>query len=83
MPAGESTWERREEEFPHCYPEAKNTSDFFVTAADCINRRLIPASVNLIYDSEILICNQYFPGYLTLIDSQSLNTEKSVSCFFY
>ena len=27
-----------------------------------------PASVNLIHDSEILICNQNFPCYLTLID---------------
>ena len=27
-----------------------------------------PASVNLIYDSEILVCNQNFPCYLTLID---------------
>ena len=26
------------------------------------------APVNLIYDSEILICNQNFPCYLTLID---------------
>ena len=35
------------------------------------------APVNLIYDSEILICNQNFPCYLTLIDM-----EKSVTCFF-
>ena len=80
--AGKSAWERRKEKFSHCYPEAKNTSGFFVKAANCINRRLIPASVNLIYDSEILICNQYFPGYLTLIDCQSINMEK-VSPVFY
>ena len=41
--AGKSAWKRREEEFSHCYPEAKNTSGFFVTAADCIDRRLISA----------------------------------------
>ena len=41
--AGKSAWERRKEKFSHCYPEAKNTSGFFVTAANCINRRLIPA----------------------------------------
>ena len=65
--AGKSAWERRKEKFSHCYPEAKNTPGFFVTAANCIHRRLIPASVNLIYDSEILICNQNFPCYLTRI----------------
>ena len=52
-----------------------------------------PASVNLIYDSEILICNQNFPCYLTLIlteynamlhhiDCQFINMEK-VSPVFY
>lgn len=35
-----------------------------------------PSPVNLIYGSEILICNQNFPCYLILIDM-----EKCVTCF--
>ena len=37
----------------------------------------LPSPVNLVYDSEILICNQNFPCYLILIDA-----EKSVTYFF-
>ena len=51
-----------------------------------------PASVNLIYGSEILIAIRIFHAILLLlteydamlhhIDCQFINTEKSVTCFF-